>query len=76
MQNVTGYSFDFLVSRRGAVGAVAAEVAAILEGEGYRVVVQDYDFKHGGDFVGDIHDALISARNLFILPRRGNLFSV
>jgi tetratricopeptide (TPR) repeat protein len=67
MQNATGYSFEFLVSRRGTVGAVAAEVAAVLEGEGYRVVVQDYDFKHGGDFVADIHDALISARNLFIL---------
>jgi tetratricopeptide (TPR) repeat protein len=67
MQKPTEYQFDFLVSRRGTVGDFAADVAAVLEAEGYRVVVQDYDFKHGGDFVADIHDALISARNLFIL---------
>ena len=67
MQNTAKYQYDFFVSRRGALGVVAAEVAAILEAEGYRVVVQDYDFKLGGDFVEDIHEALISARNLFVL---------
>jgi tetratricopeptide (TPR) repeat protein len=67
MNDIADYRYDFLVSRRGAVGELAAEVASILEAEGYRVVVQDYDFKHGGDFVADIHDALISARNLFVL---------
>jgi tetratricopeptide (TPR) repeat protein len=61
------YAFDFLISRRGTMSAVAAEVATVLEGEGYRVTVQDYDFRHGGDFVADIHDALVAARNLFIL---------
>ncbi len=61
------YAFDFLISRRGGVGAIAAEVAGVLEAEGYRIVVQDYDFKHGGDFIADIHEALIAARNLFIL---------
>jgi tetratricopeptide (TPR) repeat protein len=67
MNDISNYAYDFLVSRRGMVGELAAEVASVLEAEGYRVIVQDYDFKHGGDFVADIHDALISARNLFVL---------
>src|SRR6476646_9707858 len=61
------FAYDFFVSRRGSAKEVAAEIAIVLEREGYRVKVQDYDFERGGDFVGAIHDALISARNLFLL---------
>jgi tetratricopeptide (TPR) repeat protein len=67
MAEATEFAFDYLISRRGTVSAVAAEVATVLEGEGYRVTVQDYDFKRGGNFVSDIHNALIASRNLFIL---------
>ncbi len=63
----TDFAYDFFVSRRGAVGEVATEVASVLEGAGYRVRVQDYDFGRGGDFVGDIHDALVSSRHLVVL---------
>ena len=61
------FAYDFFVSRRGSAGEIASEVAAVLEAEGHRVKVQDHDFGRGGDFVGDIHDALISARHLFVL---------
>src|SRR6516164_9626104 len=61
------FPFDFFVSRRGGLGEVAAEVAAVLEGEGYQIKLQDYDFSLGGDYVADIHDALVSARHLLLL---------
>jgi tetratricopeptide (TPR) repeat protein len=61
------FPYDFFVSRRGGLGEVAAEVAAVLEGEGYQVKLQDYDFSRGGDYVADIHDALVSARHLLLL---------
>ncbi|SEE71804.1 Tetratricopeptide (TPR) repeat [Rhizobiales bacterium GAS191] len=67
MSSPTEFLYDFFVSRRGSVGSAAAEVAAVLEREGYRVKVQDYDFGRGGDYVGDIHDALVAARHLFVL---------
>jgi len=46
---------------------VAQEVADILEAEGFRVIVQDYDFANGGQFVLDIDKALNQARHLLIL---------
>jgi tetratricopeptide (TPR) repeat protein len=64
------FDYDYFISRCGMVGEVAAEVADVLEGAGYRVKVQDYDFSRGGDFVGDIHDALVSARHMYVLHTR------
>ncbi len=61
------FAYDYLVSRRGAVAAKAQEVTNVLEAEGYRVLVQDYDFGHGGHFVDDIDRALKRARHLIIL---------
>jgi tetratricopeptide (TPR) repeat protein len=67
MDDQSEFAFDFFVSRCGAAGKEAVEVVDALEGAGYRVKSQDFDFARGGDFVGDIHDALVSARHLFIL---------
>jgi hypothetical protein len=61
------FEFDFFLSRRGSIAGVAQEVADILEAEGFRVKLQDYDFAHGGRFVLDIHDALKRAQHLLIL---------
>ena len=61
------FEYDFFVSRRGAVGEIAAEVARVLEGVHFRVVVQDHDFGRGGNFVADIHGALTKARHLIVL---------
>jgi tetratricopeptide (TPR) repeat protein len=62
-----GAPYDFFLSRRGSIAAVAREVADILEAEHYRVVVQDYDFASSGQFVLDINRALTEARHLLIL---------
>ncbi len=35
--------FDFFLSRRGSVAAIAREVTDVLTEKGYRVFVQDYD---------------------------------
>jgi hypothetical protein len=61
------FAYDYFISRRGSMADVAVEVATALERSGFRVKIQDYDFGRGGDFVGDIHDALVSARHLFVL---------
>jgi hypothetical protein len=61
---------DFFVSRRGSVTAVAQEVAVILRDNGYTVLVQDYDFPHGGDFVDKLHVAIKNSRDLIVLLSR------
>ncbi|HME22259.1 MAG TPA: FxSxx-COOH system tetratricopeptide repeat protein [Acetobacteraceae bacterium] len=61
------FEFDFFISRRGSVAAVAQEVADILAAEGFQVRVQDYDFAASGQFVRDIDHALKQARHLLIL---------
>ena len=58
------FEFDFFISRRGTVAAEAQEVADILQSEGYRVLVQDYDAALGESFPLFIHDALTKARHL------------
>jgi hypothetical protein len=39
--------YDFFLSRRGSVAAVAREVADVLAEKGYKVLVQDYDIPLG-----------------------------
>jgi tetratricopeptide (TPR) repeat protein len=63
----TEFAFDYFISRRGSAADIAVEVADVLEHSGFRVKIQDHDFSRGGDFIGDIHDALVSARHLFVL---------
>jgi tetratricopeptide (TPR) repeat protein len=60
-------NFDFFLSRRGSVGAMAREVADVLIERGYKVVVQDYDFPLGSDFVEGMHETLKNARDLVVL---------
>ena len=65
------FAFDFFISRRGTVATEAQEVADILQSEGYRVLVQDYDAALGGSFPLFIHDALTKARHLLVLHSAG-----
>src|SRR5262245_31762395 len=67
MPNHLGECYDFFLSRRGSVAAIAQEVTDVLAGSGYEVVVQDYDFEIGESWVLAIHDSIKSARDLFIL---------
>jgi hypothetical protein len=59
--------FDFFLSRRGSVAAVAREVADVLIERGYKVVVQDYDFPLSSDLVEAMHETLKNARDLVVL---------
>ncbi len=61
------FAYDFFISRRGTVASEAQEVADILQSEGYRVLVQDYDAALGESFPLFIHDALTKARHLLVL---------
>ena len=62
--------YDFFVSRRGSVGAVAREVADVLTAEGYEVLIQDYDIPLGTSFVEKMHDGIKQSRDLVILLTR------
>ena len=63
----TGERYDFFLSRRGSVAAIAREVADVLTEKGYRVLVQDYDIPLGASFVEAMHEAIINSRDLIIL---------
>jgi TIR domain len=65
--NAATFRYDFFISRRGPVAAVAQEVADVLAAENDRVTVQDYDAVLGGTFPLFIHDALVQARHLIVL---------
>jgi tetratricopeptide (TPR) repeat protein len=62
--------YDFFLSRRGSVAAVAREVADVLTGKGYKVLVQDYDIPLGASFVEAMHEAVKNSRDLVILFTR------
>ena len=54
----TSEKFDFFLSRRGSVAAMAREVANVLIERGYKVVVQDYDFPLGGNLIEAMHETI------------------
>ena len=59
--------FDFFLSRRGSVAALAQEVADVLTDKGYTVVVQDYDIPLTANFIEAMHEAIKNARDLVVL---------
>ena len=63
-------SFDFFLSRRGSVAAVAREVENTLSEKGYKVFVQDYDIPLGANFIEAMHEAIKNSRDLVILFTR------
>src|SRR6476469_7558574 len=70
MPSGPGERYDFFLSRRGSVAAIAQEVADILTEKGYRVLVQDYDIPLGASFVDAMHEAVKNSRDLVILFTR------
>jgi tetratricopeptide (TPR) repeat protein len=62
-----GERYDFFLSRRGSVAAIAREVTDVLTEKGYRILVQDYDIPLGASFVEAMHEATINSRDLIIL---------
>src|SRR5579871_1835138 len=67
MPEETDERFDFFLSRRGSVAAIAREVADILASANYRVFVQDYDIPLAASFIDKMDEAVKNARNLIIL---------
>jgi TIR domain len=61
------YRFDFFLSRRGSVAALAQEVCDVLTQQGYRVFVQDYDIPLAASFIERMHEGIKSSRDLIIL---------
>jgi hypothetical protein len=59
--------FDFFLSRRGSVAAIAQEVADVLASANYNVFVQDYDIPLGASFVEAMDYGIKNARDLIIL---------
>ena len=43
MPSAPGERYDFFLSRRGSVAAIAQEVTDVLTEKGYKVRVEDYD---------------------------------
>jgi hypothetical protein len=62
-----GERYDFFLSRRSLVAAIAREVTDVLTDKGYRVRVQDYDFRTGASFVEEMHEGIKNSRDLIIL---------
>ena len=59
--------YDFFLSRRGSVAAIAREVTDVLLEKGYKVRVEDYDFRLGASFIEEMHEAITRSRDLIIL---------
>jgi hypothetical protein len=76
MPSGPGERYDFFLSRRGSVAAIAQEVADALTEKGYKVLVQDYDIPLGSSFVERMHEAVSNSRDLIILFTHDYLQSV
>src|SRR5262245_31023585 len=70
MPSSPGERYDFFLSRRGSVAAVAQEVTDVLKENGYRVFIQDYDIPIAANFIEEMHEAIKNARDLVVLFTR------
>jgi tetratricopeptide (TPR) repeat protein len=70
MPSGPGERYDFFLSRRGSVAAIAQEVADVLTEKGYTVFVQDYDIPIAANFMEKMHEAIKNARDLVVLFTR------
>src|SRR6516164_3008440 len=70
MPSGPGERYDFFLSRRGSVAAIAREVTDVLTEKGYKVCVQDYDIPITANFIEEMHEAVKNARDLVVLFTR------
>jgi hypothetical protein len=70
MPSGPGERYDFFLSRRGSVAAIAREVTDVLTEKGYKVFVQDYDVPLTANFIEEMHEAIKNARDLVVLFTR------
>jgi tetratricopeptide (TPR) repeat protein len=62
--------YDFFLSRRGSVAAIAREVADVLTEKGYKVFVQDYDIPLAANLIEEMHEGIKNSRDLVVLFTR------
>jgi tetratricopeptide (TPR) repeat protein len=67
MQSGPGERYDFFLSRRGSVAAIAQEVEHVLAQKGYSVLTQDYDIPLASSFIEKMHEGVINSRDLIVL---------
>jgi hypothetical protein len=53
-----GRAIRLLPEPSGSVAAIAREVTDVLKEKGYKVRVQDYDFRPGASFIEKMHEAI------------------
>jgi tetratricopeptide (TPR) repeat protein len=70
MPSGPGERYDFFLSRRGSVAAIAHEVTDVLTEKGYKVFVQDYDIPISANFIEEMHEAVKNTRDLVVLFTR------
>src|SRR5215831_10259181 len=70
-----GEHYDFFLSRRGSVAAVAREVTDVLTEKGYRVLSQDYDIPLGASFIEKMHEGVKNARDTSLCCSRATTSS-
>src|SRR5262245_33947091 len=70
MPSSPGERYDFFLSRRGSVAAIAREVADVLIETGYKVVVQDYDIPLAANLIEEMHEGVKNSRDLVVLFTR------
>src|SRR5262245_14535844 len=75
MPNGHGERYDFFLSRRGSVAAIAQEVEQALAEKGYSVLTQDYDIPLASSFIEKMHEGVINSRDLIVLFTRDYLQS-
>src|SRR5262249_42065833 len=70
MPSGPGERYDFFLSRRGSVAAIAQEVESVLAERGYKVCTQDYEMPLGSSFVEGMHEGIKNSRDLIVLFTR------
>jgi tetratricopeptide (TPR) repeat protein len=70
MDSSASSKFDFFLSRRGSVAAIAQEVTDVLTEKGYKVRTQDYDIPITANFIEEMHEAVKNSRDLVVLFTR------
>jgi hypothetical protein len=65
--SVVADRYEFFLSRRGSVAEIAQEVADVLTERGYKVIVQDYDFRSSESVIERMHEGIKNSRDLIIL---------
>lgn len=58
---------DFFISYSSSDTNWATWIAEILESVGYTTIIQAWDFKPGGSFINDMHEAIVQCERLILV---------